>query len=160
MRKYVAGFLFREMTQKLMQVKQVLLVRKNRPEWQAGLMNGIGGQIEGTETAREAMVREFHEEANYAPPMNDGWELFANERGPGYEVFFFRHTMDAQMDASYIAPSRNDSGEELEWVDVWPWPPQYPVIGNLNWLLPLALDPRSIQAYVDTQGDIKRLKTW
>ena len=40
----------------------VLLIRKSRPEWQAGKLNGIGGKIEPGETPLDAMVREFREE--------------------------------------------------------------------------------------------------
>ena len=42
---------------------RVALIRKNRPQWQAGLLNGIGGKREGNETPVETMVREFREEA-------------------------------------------------------------------------------------------------
>jgi len=41
----------------------VYLIKKTRPEWQAGLMNGIGGHVEEDETPEEAMIREFEEEA-------------------------------------------------------------------------------------------------
>ena len=42
----------------------VLLIRKNRPEWQKGKLNGIGGHIKVGETPLEAMRREFEEEDN------------------------------------------------------------------------------------------------
>jgi 8-oxo-dGTP diphosphatase len=42
---------------------RVLLIQKNRPDWQAGKLNGIGGHVEEGETDREAMSREFQEEA-------------------------------------------------------------------------------------------------
>lgn len=153
-KRYVAGFLFR---QKSHVTKQVLLVRKTHPKWQAGLMNGIGGGIDGIETSREAMVREFFEEAKY---LTTSWEFFANERGPGYSVFFFRHTLMMEMEQRnpYEPPRMNDMGEELEWCD--PLNVKYPVVGNLNWLLPLALDPRPVECSLDTSGDIRRIKTW
>ena len=40
----------------------VYLIRKNKPEWQAGKLNGIGGHIEEGETALDAMIRECFEE--------------------------------------------------------------------------------------------------
>lgn len=40
----------------------VYLIRKNRPEWQAGMLNGIGGHVEKGETPINAMIRECFEE--------------------------------------------------------------------------------------------------
>ena len=55
--EYVCGFLFSP------DRTRVLLIRKNRPAWQAGKLNGLGGKIEPGETPLEAMRREFREEA-------------------------------------------------------------------------------------------------
>jgi 8-oxo-dGTP pyrophosphatase MutT (NUDIX family) len=46
----------------------VALIRKVRPSWQAGLLNGVGGHIESGETPHDAMVREFEEEAGVHVP--------------------------------------------------------------------------------------------
>lgn len=40
----------------------VLLIRKAKPDWQAGLLNGIGGKVEDGESIFQATVREFKEE--------------------------------------------------------------------------------------------------
>lgn len=56
-KEYVLGFLFDP------SYERVVLIRKNRPEWQHGLLNGVGGKIEPNESMYEAMLREFHEEA-------------------------------------------------------------------------------------------------
>lgn len=40
----------------------VLLIQKNRPTWQAGLLNGIGGGVERGETSQQALIREIKEE--------------------------------------------------------------------------------------------------
>ena len=50
MKKYVAGFMFSS------DKSEVLLVEKMSPEWQRGLLNGIGGKIEGGETPLEAIT--------------------------------------------------------------------------------------------------------
>jgi 8-oxo-dGTP pyrophosphatase MutT (NUDIX family) len=42
---------------------KVLLVEKNRPEWQAGRYNLLGGKVEHGESWQEASLREFYEEA-------------------------------------------------------------------------------------------------
>lgn len=143
-RYYVAGFLLKG--------DHVLLVRKNRPKWQDGFLNGIGGEVEGSETPEQAMEREFHEEAG---AVFCGWDLFANEVGPGYAVSFFR--LRIASDYVWTAPKWNDVGEELRWI---PLQTKEPVIGNLNWLLPLALDPRKFVANLVTLSSIKEIVTW
>lgn len=59
MRNYVLGFVFSP------DLREVYLIRKNRPEWQRGLLNGIGGKIEQGETDAAAMHREAFEESGY-----------------------------------------------------------------------------------------------
>ena len=59
MTDYVVGFAFNS-TQNF---NSVVLINKNRPDWQAGKYNGIGGHIEPGETTYEAITREFDEEA-------------------------------------------------------------------------------------------------
>lgn len=54
---YVLGFAFD-------QYGAVALIQKNRPDWQAGKWNGIGGHREPGETGHEAMSREFQEETS------------------------------------------------------------------------------------------------
>ena len=56
---YVLGFLFNK------DLSQVALIRKTKPEWQKGQLNGIGGKIEPGEDPLGAMIREFREETNY-----------------------------------------------------------------------------------------------
>lgn len=145
-RRYTAGFLFVD--------GEVMLVRKTHPAWQAGLMNGIGGEVEGEESVQRCMSREFAEETGWH--INE-WDYFARETGPGYEVHFFRYTMNGCNVKSVQWP-HNDRGEELEWCDANNI--KYPVIGNLHWLIPLALDPRPIECVIKTTGDIRSIVTW
>lgn len=57
--KYVVGFMFSEDSSK------VALIRKNRPEWQKGLLNGIGGHCESSDkNNQDTMIREFEEETD------------------------------------------------------------------------------------------------
>jgi len=78
--KYVAGLLFSPTG------KSVVLIRKNRPEWQAGKLNAVGGKIEFGETPFEAMVREFREETGV---NRRDWQHIAILTGDGFEVNFF-----------------------------------------------------------------------
>ena len=61
MDRFVVGFAFTRTSG--CHPPSVLLVEKQRPEWQKGRLNGIGGKIEGHETPEAAMERETFEEA-------------------------------------------------------------------------------------------------
>ena len=37
---------------------KILLLRKNNPDWQKGLYNGVGGKVNLDETPLEAIIRE------------------------------------------------------------------------------------------------------
>lgn len=56
MNQYALTFLFTP------DMKQVWLIEKNRPSWQAGCLNGIGGKIEKDELPPQAATRELKEE--------------------------------------------------------------------------------------------------
>lgn len=56
MQKYVLGFAFNDL--------DVLLIRKNRPDFMAGKLNGIGGEVEQGESLVDAMIREFADRAD------------------------------------------------------------------------------------------------
>jgi 8-oxo-dGTP diphosphatase len=78
MMHYVCGFVFDPLA-------QVYLIRKLKPDWQKGLLNGIGGKIETADEGGEypasvtAMSREFEEEAGVLiHPLR--WKLFHKEQ--------------------------------------------------------------------------------
>jgi 8-oxo-dGTP pyrophosphatase MutT (NUDIX family) len=84
--RYVAGFMFDVAN------KQVALIRKTKPAWQAGKLNGIGGKIEDGESPEAAMVREFLEETGCNTDRDD-WSHFASlsedpEKGERWSVDF------------------------------------------------------------------------
>ena len=62
---YTLGFCFNEKKDK------VVLIKKRRPDWQKGLLNGIGGKINPNENDHEAQVREFFEETAIDIDSND-----------------------------------------------------------------------------------------
>lgn len=81
-RRYVLGFLFSE------DGSRVLLIWKNRPAWQAGKLNGIGGKIEDGEQPLDAMKREFVEETlfvGYGDLRNAEWSS-ANSTRPEWHL--------------------------------------------------------------------------
>ena len=82
MKRYVVGFMFDD------EVQNVCMIIKNRPEWQCGLLNGIGGKIEDGESPLEAMVREFSEETG-CNTIASTWQHVATLRFPYVELEFF-----------------------------------------------------------------------
>lgn len=71
MQKYSLGFAF------TIDGKSVALIRKNRPEWQAGKLNGIGGKLELTDDDIEyCMIRKFKKETGFSTGP-DEWDHFA-----------------------------------------------------------------------------------
>lgn len=79
---YVLGFMFSE------GLDAVALIRKSKPAWQKGYLNGIGGKIEAGETPRAAMVREFAEETGWKTKPGH-WIQFLVMRGEEFAVHCF-----------------------------------------------------------------------
>ncbi|OGO36950.1 MAG: hypothetical protein A2147_09735 [Chloroflexi bacterium RBG_16_57_8] len=119
MNKYVVGFLFDTRG-------RVALITKNRPAWQKGRLNGIGGHIENDETPEQAMVREFREEAGC-----DGlaWRQYCVVRGNVYELNVFTAR-------SELAEIRSTTDEMVGWYSIDRLPDN--VLPNLRWLIPMA----------------------
>ncbi len=123
MTKYVCGFAFNYDRVK------VVLIEKLKPEWQKGLLNGVGGHIEEGETELQAMQREFKEETGISVWV---WNLFCTYTGEGYCVYFFK-SFTVIEDVKSV--TKEQVGifhlEELDYNKTIP---------NLKWLIPLALD--------------------
>lgn len=135
--EYVCGFAF------AVKRTQVLLIRKKRPDWQAGYLNGVGGKIELNETAALAMSREFHEETGVfiASPL---WRRFAtlhHKSRDGIVHFFTTDLTSEQADAA-----RSTTDEQVLWVPTHM--SKYRTMNNLRWLVPMAADRDDIVATV------------
>jgi len=122
MQEYVCGLLFS------VDRTRVLLIRKRRPAWQAGRLNGVGGKVEPGETVREAMRREFREEAGL--DIAD-WQKVVVLSGPDWRGHFFRASGD-------VGAARALTDEALEVHPAASLPPD--AVSNLRWIVPLALD--------------------
>lgn len=123
-KRYVVGFLFDG-------AGNVVLIQKNRPQWQAGLLNGPGGKIEDGEFPAEAMRREFKEETGVDIAV-DRWRLFATLRGEGVEVWCFTCVRNANL--------QQLTDERVGWYNAFIcFDPS--VVQSLHWLIPMAMDP-------------------
>jgi 8-oxo-dGTP pyrophosphatase MutT (NUDIX family) len=130
MTAYVCGFAFDT-------ERRVYLILKNKPHWQAGLLNGIGGKIEPGETSLRAMAREFKEEAgvDIAPSR---WKLVHRES------WMNGNTVDFYSVA--LLPGENPDSMTSEAVMPIDWdslphrtlPRHYPMMYNLPYLIPMA----------------------
>lgn len=124
--QYVAGLMFSEDRSKL------AMVIKNRPAWQEGLFNAIGGKIEPGESAIHAMVREFEEETGVRTTVGS-WDHFITLSGAFGSVVFFR------CNSNEVHGVKTMEDEVIQLVDPRRLPSN--MIGNLNWIIPLAMDP-------------------
>lgn len=111
--EYVLGFAFHK--------NRVLLIRKNRPQWQAGFVNGVGGKVEAYDwSLTEAMRREFEEETGVNTDL-DSWSFFGSHLKPGtyngdpasYSLHLFSLFLDDQQAASVTMKT----DEEPVWFD-------------------------------------------
>jgi len=139
---YVLGFAFSEYPL-TPGVYYVALIRKDKPEWQRGKLNGIGGKIgvelNGTEktfeeTEHEAMVREFKEETGAETPA-ESWIYFADMKFPGANVACFTCQLDWETFNELRAPDKADEQVDLIRVDRVG---EYSPLPNLAWLIPMA----------------------
>lgn len=122
--KYVLGFLFDPSK------KDVVLIKKLKPEWQKGKLNGIGGKIEELETPLVAMRREFKEETGVEI---DEWREFLQLSGHGYIIYaFVAFSLNA-----YLVKTKEKEKVKVYKVNRLNY---NKTIDNLKWIIPLAID--------------------
>lgn len=127
MQEYSVGFLHN--------MTHVVLVRKNRPEWQAGLLNGVGGHIEEGEQPHDCMVREFYEETGV---QIGPWEQFLTLEGTTARVHCFA-IYDESNDYIFEVDTTTDEAIELWPVSALNVGKSGTTVPNLKWMIPLML---------------------
>jgi 8-oxo-dGTP diphosphatase len=133
-KQMVVGFAF---TQPEDERRWVALIQKQRPEWQKGCLNGIGGKVEEDEHPRDAMEREFWEETGIIIPSRR-WVSFAVMGGEDWTVYCYTCAAEKSLvDEDWILKSKTD--EKVGWYDLRIIP-LFRSIKNLSWLIPMALD--------------------
>ena len=145
-KQYVCGFLFNK------NLDRVLLIRKNRPKWQKGYLNGIGGEIESGEPPLITMKREFFEEAGITI---DRWEVTCQLDvfdKPESVVVFYAHVFNKE---ELLLWARAETDEQLEEIGVDELNLKK-VIPHLVWLIPLSIDV--IKGYISPVTISERLK--
>lgn len=121
--EYCLGFAFNPLLDK------VVLIKKQRPEWQAGLLNGVGGKVEPGELAMDAMYREFKEETGVAIP---DWQRFGQLVGIDWVIYLYTSKI---YDWEIESIDYKHTDEEIFIKDVDNLSDTIP---NLMWLVPMA----------------------
>lgn len=132
---YVLGFLFSS------DLKKVALIRKVRPEWQSGFLNGIGGKIElYDDLPMAAMIREFEEETGL---KYKEWHEFAimKSSSNAWDVYCYRGVYEDLTELKTI------TDEKIEIIEVEKLKDNK-ILQNLHWLIPMALDVDKVKAEI------------
>ena len=130
--KYVAGFLFSGPED----LPDVLLIRKNRPAWQKGLLNAVGGHVNLGESPITAMAREFKEETGLCDLF---WTEVTQLVGSDFRVFYYRAWATPEVFAGF----KSMTDEMLVPINLRNLFTE-PVVPDLRVLIPLALDRTGI----------------
>lgn len=138
MNRYVVGFMFDD------QLQQVCMIRKNRPIWQDGKLNGIGGRIMDLECPIHAMVREFEEETG-VKTLAATWAHVVTLRFPYAEIEVF-----AAQNTLALDQARTTTDEQVMKVLSYPAAINSPGYGFVENVPPLVA--LSMQRLTDREG--------
>jgi len=130
--KYVAGFMFNN------DKSRVALILKNKPDWQKGYLNGIGGKIEPNENSLEAIHREFKEETGFTTEK-ELWKHYAtvSDINKTYSVdFYYYVTNNDNLNKLISTTDERIFIANVDEIDL----DYFEVIPNLKWLIRICLD--------------------
>lgn len=121
-KKYVVGFMFDPT------FSNVVLIRKCKPEWQKGLLNGVGGKVEDFDPyTHDAMRREFMEEAG----LDLVWSKYGSLSGDAFTIDLFFTNGNVHRAVA----------QTEEAIEVWPVDVlmnRCDTIPNVRWLVQMA----------------------
>ena len=72
--------------------KEILLLRKNNPDWQKGLYNGLGGKVELNTTPLETIIKKSEEDLGIN--ISNWRELDSEISSSGIEIVYFLTTLN------------------------------------------------------------------
>ena len=125
---YVCGFVFNSL------LTDVLLIRKARPDWQAGKLNGMGGLIQPDEDSRTAMSRECRQECGLGFQPWAWQPVAAIYRPKAFLVHFYFATTPSIDEAKSLTDEQvvRHKVADLMHLDT---------VRHVRWLICLAVDP-------------------
>lgn len=132
--KYTVGFVFND------DFSKVMLIEKNRPKWQAGCLNGVGGKVEGDESFLECQIRETEEEFGV---LIEDWDHMTtlsydnpNDIDEPIEIAMFRTVVTDSVFWN-IHMSTDERPRMLNTIEIMN--DDFEMINNLRWLIPMAI---------------------
>ena len=144
-RKYVLVFCFSEDS------RDLVLIKKNRPEQLKDKLNALGGKIEPGESPIEAAVREVREESGLSF-CHDQLKFVAHfEKVPNAEITIYAVWSDE------IQHAKTMEDEQIFILDT-KYLHTFNIMPNLNWLIPLCIhnqNPLEIKEVYATWEGIK-----
>ena len=133
-KKMTVGFIFTN------DLSKVLLIKKNRPTWQEGYLNGIGGHMkpleENIHDFESCWIREVEEETGLklnTPEVERIGRIFSTSGE--FIVVMYTYRLSSIEESAYKCEQLTD--EEVAWVYVDDLP-KLKTIANLQSLVPLA----------------------
>lgn len=91
---------------------KILLLRKNNPDWQKGLYNGVGGKVNLDETPLEAIIRECQKEVGLEIPNWNQIETIPLQSGVDLTYFF------AVIEEEELKKAQGLEDERVEFFDI------------------------------------------
>lgn len=140
MKRYVVGFMFDG------ELKRVLLINRPIKNGFSSGYNGLGGRIEKGETPKEAMCREFLEEAS---KYYDDWLQVGRMSGKDWECFIFFGCTTWWPCYRVI-----DEGQ-LGWHSLDNLPENTQDFTNIPWLIAMVKDPNVVEGKVTIEVEYK-----
>lgn len=138
MQKYVLGFIFDD------EEKNVLLIQKQRPLWQKGLFNGIGGKVENFDDNHFlAIQREVFEETNLTIT---NWKYFAKLTDQQFfDIDCFKTNLSKEQLKNY--QTMTDEDVQIKSIESLYKTKFNDCISNLSWLIGICLDRDSFKMF-------------
>lgn len=136
----------------------MVLIRKVKPDWQAGKLNGVGGKIEIGESATIAMAREFREETGVETQPTE-WHVFAKMHFPKAQVTFLRYFGEgaavAKTQTVWSDELQREISEQVEHrlvrgIDEIP---EGAIMPNLRWAIPMGFHQEGGRGLITVKYD-------
>ncbi len=121
------------------QQDEVLLIRKKRPRWMRGKLNGVGGKVETPETAQDALSRIVSKET--------GLDITGHTMGEPFTTLHFSNTRNIVFcytsNRKYTRSAQTMTDEAVAHYGYPQCLQRKDLADHLRWLLPLAVEVNS-----------------